>query len=96
MAKKKKKTVTVTAEQFEPKIKEGEELLALVDSEAKANEIAKNLNISLVQFTLGVATYHTTEDPFSVVEKARVKGYQIGVNTIQELIKPVNGKISFD
>lgn len=52
----------------------GEELWAMVSSAEEAEEIAALYGIELVSFAQGVATYHTDEDPASVVKRGRENG----------------------
>lgn len=92
---KKKNTATIEATSLQPKVAEGKEIIALVDSLDKANQIANELNITLIRFELGVATYHTTKDPVAIVKDGKNRGYEIGLNTIQDLIGPVDNKIVF-
>ena len=54
---------------------EGQELLCLVESEEKAQEIADMYGIQLVSFTNSVATFHTEEDPMAVINMGKEKGY---------------------
>ena len=96
MAKKKKKNIAVVeSNPVQPQIAEGEEIMALVDSIEKANQIANELGIALVKFSQGVATYHTTKDPVTVVQNGRNRGYDVGLNTIQNLIEPINNRLNF-
>ena len=53
----------------------GQELLCLVASQEKAQEIADMYGIKLVSFTDGVATFHTEEDPMTVINMGKEKGY---------------------
>lgn len=64
---------------------EGKELLALVDTEEEARQIAEIYEIEFVQFANGVATYHTEEAPGAVVERGRENGWpEISVNYIRK------------
>ena len=65
----------------------GEELFAVVSSEEDAQAIADQYGIELVTFAQGVATYHTEEDPGTVVRRGRENGWPpIAVNQKKELI----------
>ena len=65
---------------------EGEELLCIAKSEEEAREIAKMYGIEFVKYAYGVATFHTTEDPRSVIEMGKQKGYpELSVNEYPEL-----------
>ncbi|MCR5650664.1 MAG: hypothetical protein K6F86_05725 [Lachnospiraceae bacterium] len=52
----------------------GRELICLAGSEKEAEEIADKYGIELVEFSLGVASFHTDEDPLSVIEKGKKDG----------------------
>ena len=54
---------------------EGKELLCLVDSQEEAEAIARQYGIELVEFSYGVATFHTEDDPNSVIELGKQLGY---------------------
>ncbi len=62
---------------------EGAELLCIVESEDEAKEIADMYGIELVDYKVGVATFHTEEDPRAVVERGIENGYPgISINGI--------------
>ena len=72
------KTIEVPFEQavekpshFERQYADGKELLALVETEEEAMQIAEIYAIELVGFSNGVATYHTEEAPGTVVERGK-------------------------
>ena len=66
----------------------GEELWAMVSSEEEAQEIADTYGITLVLYDQGVATYHTEEDPGTVVQRGRDNGWPaIAVNTTSTLVE---------
>lgn len=54
---------------------EGKELMCLVDSKEEAEKIAKQYGIVLVEYSYGVATFHTEDDPNSVIELGKQLGY---------------------
>lgn len=65
---------------------EGEELLCIAGSRSEAEEIAKMYQIELVDFSYGVATFHTEEDPRAVIERGKEKGYpELSINGYSEL-----------
>ena len=53
----------------------GKELMCLVDTEDEAKAIAKQYNIELVEFSYGVATFHTDENPNDVIAMGKKLGY---------------------
>ena len=59
----------------EPDYAPGKELFTLADSEEEAREIAETYGIELVEYEMGVAAYHTQEDPFEVVRRGREQGW---------------------
>ena len=82
---KKPDTAMVTPTPIEDYVA-GAELLCITDSEAKAKEIADMYGIELVEFSYGVATFHTTEDPRAVIERGKEKGYpELSINGYSEL-----------
>jgi hypothetical protein len=58
-------------------IVEGEELVALAESEEEAKQIAELYGISLVNFSNGVATFHTEEDLSTIIEKGKENNWTI-------------------
>ncbi|MFG6337255.1 MAG: hypothetical protein K1W31_02080 [Lachnospiraceae bacterium] len=60
------------------------QLMALVDTEEQAQEIAAQYGIEFVSFENGLALYHTEEDPFEVITRGQENGYpQISVNFVR-------------
>ncbi len=60
------------------------QLMALVDTEEQAKEIAAQYGIEFVSFENGLALYHTEEDPFEVITRGQENGYpQISVNFVR-------------
>lgn len=53
---------------------EGRELIASADSEEEARDIAEKYGIELVDYGLGVASFHTDEDPAVVIERGKKQG----------------------
>lgn len=69
-----------------PEVVRGEELLCLVDSEEEAKTIADQYGIELVNFSYGVATFHTEDDPQKVIDMGKEKGYpELSLNGIMEM-----------
>ena len=65
----------------------GEELYAVVSNEEDAQAIADQYGIELVEYAQGVATYHTEEDPGTVVRRGRENGWHpLAVNHVTEKI----------
>ena len=93
MAKKKKKTIVVESGQLSADIAEGREIMALVDSQKKAEGIADSLNIEFIEFNQGIAVYHTKENPSDVVKRGRSMGYDICINHVTPLIVPIKTTI---
>ena len=63
-------------------IAEGKELLCLCDSQEEAQKIADMYGIELVEYSYGVATFHT-DDPQGVIEMGKEKGYpELEINGI--------------
>lgn len=54
---------------------EGKELLCLVDTQEEAEAIAKQYGITLVEFSYGVATFHTDDNPNDVIAMGIKLGY---------------------
>ena len=83
--KKQVEAVPVDAAPFEDYV-EGAELLCLADSRDQAQSIADMYGIELVEFSYGVATFHTTEDPRDVIARGKEKGYpELSINGYSEL-----------
>ncbi|WP_026517875.1 hypothetical protein [Butyrivibrio sp. MC2021] len=65
---------------------EGAELLCLAQTEEEAKKIAELYGIELVEFSYGVATFHTTENPGDVIKRGLEKGYpELSINGYSEL-----------
>ena len=56
---------------------EGRELSAAVNSEDEAKEIATQYGIEFVDFSYGVAVFHTEEDPVSVINRGKKNGWPL-------------------
>ena len=56
-------------------VMEGRELLAFVETEEEAVEIADLYGIQLLDYSYNVAVYHTEEDPREVIERGEKNGY---------------------
>lgn len=68
---------------------EGEELLALVETEEEAKKIAEVYGIELVSYSYGVAGFHTEEDPQAVISRGKANGWpQLDMNTVSQLHDP--------
>lgn len=60
---------------------EGRELYALAETEEEAQKLAELYGIELVDFSDGVATFHTEENPHKVIERGIQNGWpRIEVN----------------
>lgn len=65
---------------------EGAELLCIAQSEEEAKKIADMYGIELVEFSYGVATFHTEEDPNAVIRRGLDNGYpELSINGYSEL-----------
>ena len=91
MAKKKKNTV----DSLIVRPAQGEELMSLVDTQEAAEKLAKDVGITLVTFAQGVATYTTNEDLQTVIMRGKDLGYNISINSINELINSKKGLNGF-
>ncbi len=54
---------------------EGKELLCIVNTKEEAEAIAKQYGITLVEFSYGVATFHTDDNPNDVIAMGIKLGY---------------------
>ncbi len=73
-----------------PEIVEGRELMCSAGSREEAEKIAKDYEISLVDFGYGVATFHTERDPREVIKSGMERGLkQLSLNTMTKLDDPV-------
>lgn len=63
-----------------------DQLMALVETEDGAEEIAEQYGIELVSFADGVATYRTQEDPNEVIGRGQENGYpQLYLNYVRTI-----------
>ncbi len=61
----------------------GSELMCSCDSEEEAKKTAQIYGIELVDFSYGIATFHTEEDPYELVRKGAAEGWpELSVNTL--------------
>lgn len=59
-------------------------LMAAVQTEEEAQELAGQYGIELVSFENGIALYHTDEDPFAVIARGQENGYsQLSINFVR-------------
>ena len=73
-----------------PQAAEGEELLATVESQEEAEEIAALYGIELVSCSEHVATFHTEEDLYAVIQRGKDNGWPLlEVNHVITLDDPV-------
>ncbi len=56
-------------------VTEGKELVASVETEEEAKAIAEQYGMELVEFSYGVATFHTEEDPKDVIARGEENGW---------------------
>lgn len=62
-------------------------LMAVVDTEEEAREIAELYGITFASYDNGVATYQTDEDPFQVITRGQENGYpQLSLNFGRKLL----------
>lgn len=62
------------------------QLTALADTEEQAEGIAEQYGITLVSYDMGVAVYHTEEDPFEVINRGQENGYpELSLNYVQRI-----------
>lgn len=65
----------------------GEELFCAADSREQAEEIASVYRITLVSYEWGIATFHTDEDPKSVIERGRENGWiELNLNIEKQIV----------
>lgn len=65
-------------------------LVALVDTQEEAEEIAEQYGITLTSYENGVAVYHTEEDPYNVIARGQENGYhELSVNLTRRLVNEV-------
>lgn len=61
-------------------------LMAAVETDALAQEIAEQYNIELVSYENGIALYRTEEDPFEVIARGKQNGYpQLSINFVRTI-----------
>lgn|GEM_PF-3800198 len=66
----------------------GRELLCSVESEEEAKDIAAQYGIEFVEFSYGLAVFHTDEDPYEVIERGRKSGLkELSINGIGHMDK---------
>ena len=66
-------------------IRQGEELFCLVENEEEAEQIAARYGIALVSCRGRTATFHTEEDPGTVIKRGRENGWKaLTLNTIDK------------
>ena len=71
-------------------IAQGAELLMLADSRGEAERVATLYGIELVEYSYGVATFHTEENPQTVINRGIENGWpRLDLNTITRLDDPV-------
>ena len=54
---------------------EGKELIAVTETREKAEEIAEQYGIELVEWSSAVACFHTEEDPWTVIRRGEERGW---------------------
>ncbi len=73
-----------------PQAAEGEELMATVESQEEAEEIAALYGIELVSCSEHIATFHTEEDLQSVIRRGKDNGWPLlEINYVVTLDDPV-------
>lgn len=61
-----------------------QQLMAMVETEEDAKEIAEQYEITFVSFSDGIALYQTDEDPAEVIARGQEQGYtQLYLNLIR-------------
>lgn len=69
-----------------PVLTKGYELIALVQDESAARELAELYHITLVSYSNAVAVYTTNENPFNVVAAGQKMGYPpLSLNYMQKM-----------
>ena len=67
-------------------VAEGKELFALAETKEEAEKIAGLYGIELVEFSNGVAAFHTEENLGDVIARGEKNGWPpLEVNTVQQL-----------
>lgn len=66
---------------------QGEELYCVAENNETAENIAALYCITLVSYEWGIATFHSEEDPETVIERGRINGWPLlSLNTEKQLI----------
>ncbi len=69
----------------------GSELLMLAEDRNEAENVAEMYGIELVDYSYGVATFHTEEDPSAVIARGRENGWPaLELNSMVYLDDPVD------
>ena len=59
-------------------------LIASADSREEAEELAELYGITLVDFSYGIASFYTEEDPYAVIQRGEKNGWKpLSINGIQ-------------
>ena len=59
-------------------------LIASVDTQEEAEELAELYDITLVDFSYGIASFYTEEDPYAVIQRGEKNGWKpLSINGIQ-------------
>ena len=67
-------------------VAEGKELFSVTDSLADAEEIAELYNIEFVEYINGVASFHTEEDLYTVIQRGTENNWPIlEINYVSKL-----------
>ena len=63
-------------------------LMAAVESQEEAEELAELYGITLVDFGNGIATFYTEENPYEVIKRGEDNGWKLlEINHIQQAFK---------
>ena len=74
---------TVSGSRDDSDYVEGKELMCLIDTKEEAEAIARQYGIQLVEFSYGVATFHTDENPNDVIAMGLKLGYpELSLNRV--------------
>ncbi len=69
----------------------GSELIMLAENREEAEEVAEMYGIELVDYSYGVASFHTEEDPSEVISRGRENGWPaLELNSMVYLDDPVD------
>ena len=67
----------------------GKELFCLASSQEEAEKLAALYGIELTEFSYGVATFHTEEDPQAVIARGEKNGWTpLSLNIVEQLVEP--------